>query len=116
MVILFDQKLPRRSQALVLDPSTESLVNGRFWAVSARQLTPLTAGSGQPDQPIEDRARVPCGTPALFLGLVDHQQGSQTNPEFIRDLPQRGLVINLVLMELGGGHRLLENHIFRTGS
>jgi len=91
-------------------------MDGRFRAVSARKLAPLTAGSGQPDQPVEDGAGVPCGTSTLFPGLIDHQESEKTDPKFVRYFPQRVLVIDLVLMGLSRRHWSSVDQIFRIGS
>ncbi len=91
-------------------------MDSRFRAISAGKLTPLTAGSSQPDQPVEDGAGVPRGTPNLFPGLVDHHNRGETDPEFVRDLPQRVLLIDLVLMRLSRCHLSSVEQIFRIGS
>lgn len=67
----------------MLDPGFEALMDRGFGAVMGGKLAPLTASSGQPDQPVEDGAGVPWGTPAFLAKFLDDQQRCEATPQVV---------------------------------
>lgn len=84
----------------LLGPDFEAVEDGGFWAVARRDFAPLAACSGHPDETIEDRTGVPCGTPTLLAVLLNAQCRFKARPKRIISLPDGGKVIDLLLVEL----------------
>ena len=113
--VLLQEDGPRPSQTAAFHPRTEALMGCGHRRIAARQLTPLAARPGQPNQAVEDASGVPRGTPRLFARLLDNQQRCSTCPQSVWNFPEGRLRIDLRLVRLGRRH-LLSLHIFRIGS
>lgn len=75
-------------------------MSGSDRAVMGRELAPLAARPGQPDQTIENGPCVAGWASTFFAGLVNDQEWCNPLPEGIRSFPDHGLGVNLSLVKL----------------
>lgn len=100
LVIFGQQDAPGHLKVAFSRPDLEPVKDRGLRTVPWRNFTPLAAGSGHPDETIEDRTGVPWGTPTLLAVLLNAQRRFKARPKRIISLPDGGKVINLLLVEL----------------